>query len=160
MGTIRQKLSFLLVFTFLVNIMLPNISLASEVSNEINSKSAVANQISEDIKDKQSDTIEPYGVKGKVVSAACKTLAYAIRNGGSALSKLLSYLDEGAANVVNRYGGMIASELEYIARIPDLTANMVKSRLYLFLYEDLGLSAGVSLAIADAVKGTINWIIF
>ncbi|SDC06558.1 hypothetical protein [Shouchella lonarensis] len=106
------------------------------------------------------DRVEQQGVKGWIAKQAIQLLASAIRNGGKEVSKLVGYLDKGAAKAFNKNSGKIANELDKIAKIPDVTANMVKDKLYTFLTKQLKMKGGDAMQIADAVKAVVNWLIF
>lgn len=103
---------------------------------------------------------ETQGVKGAIVKAAVKKIAKALRYGGPILNKLLRYLDPKAASILSKYASRLADKLDYIATIPDLTANMVKDYVFNFLVNDLKVKGGSALVIADAIKAVVNWLIF
>ncbi|MBT9283392.1 MAG: hypothetical protein KM312_12280 [Hydrogenibacillus schlegelii] len=105
-------------------------------------------------------TAEPQGIRGKVVSFAVRQIAQAIRYGGKELNYIVGFLDRESASILSRYAYQIADRLDYIALIPDLTAEMVKTYIYNFLTIDLKLSGRVAMPIADAIKAAINWLIF
>lgn len=62
--------------------------------------------------------VETRGVRGKVVKEAAKRLASAIRRGGDEVTRIIRYLDKGAAQYFKKYSGEIADELDRIAKIP------------------------------------------
>ena len=66
------------------------------------------------------------------------------------------HVDRRAARNARHYSDEIADELDRIAMVPGLTSNMVKRALFRFLRDDLGLSGGTSLQIADGVKRAID----
>ncbi|MBT9282734.1 MAG: hypothetical protein KM312_08870 [Hydrogenibacillus schlegelii] len=105
-------------------------------------------------------TAEPQGIRGKVVSFAVRQIAQAMRYGGKELSYIVGFLDREAASYLSRYAYQIANQLDYIATIPDLTAEMVKEYIFNFLVNELRLDGSIALPIADAIKAAINWIIF
>lgn len=107
-----------------------------------------------------SPTVEPQGIKGKVVSFAVRQIAKAIRYGGKELNYIMRFLDKEQASNFSKYAYQIADRLDYISNIPDLTAQMVKEYMFNFLYKDLKFDYGTAMLIADAIKGAINWIIF
>ncbi|MED3603426.1 hypothetical protein P4472_16470 [Bacillus subtilis] len=96
------------------------------------------------------------GIKGKIVSAAVRALAQGIRSGSWVVSKIIGWLDEGAAKAFRKHADDIADELDYIAKIPDLAVDTVRKKLYNYLVNDLEL--GDALVIAEAVEGVL-WIL-
>ncbi|WP_316274774.1 hypothetical protein [Bacillus halotolerans] len=98
------------------------------------------------------------GIKGKIVSAAVRALAQGIRSGSWVVSKIIGWLDEGAAKAFRKHADDIADELDYIAKIPDLAVDTVRKKLYNYLVNDLELDSGDALVIAEAVEGVL-WIL-
>lgn len=96
------------------------------------------------------------GAKSYLVKLATKLVAASFRHGGDVFNAALKHVDRRAARNARRYSDEVADELDRIAKIPDLTSNMVKRSLFRFLRDDLGLSGGTSLQIADGVKRTID----
>ena len=102
----------------------------------------------------------PAGIRGKIVSGAVRLLAKMIRNGGEYVGKVLRYLDDDAARAFRRHSKDISKELDRIAKLPDLTTEVVKEQLFNFLKNTVGLSGGTALEIADAVKAVLDWVVF
>jgi hypothetical protein len=103
--------------------------------------------------------VEPQGVKSYLVKKAVKVIAYALRKGGDVLEYIVKWLDKDAAKALSKYSDKIANELDYIATIPDLAVNIVKEKIYYFMINELGLSGGIALQIADAIATAINWLV-
>jgi len=95
----------------------------------------------------------PHGVKSLIVRELTEFLALAIRQGGDIAAWIIARLDGSAAKAFRKHARSIADELDRIAQIPDLTTRIVKEKLYYFLRNQLGLSGGTALEIADLVKG-------
>lgn len=107
-----------------------------------------------------SGEVQPEGAKSYLVKQAVKVIASAIRYGGDALEYIVKYIDDDAARALNRYSDQIADKLDYIATIPDLTANIVKDYIFNFMVNNLKIQPGLAMQIADAIKAAINWLIF
>ena len=101
----------------------------------------------------------PQGVRSYLTKKAVQLIAAAFRHGGDVLAYVVKWLDDDAAKAVAKNSGRIADALNDIAKIPGLTTNIVREKLYYFLKESLSLSGGVSLQIADAVAATIDWLL-
>lgn len=99
------------------------------------------------------------GLKSFFVKLAVKTLAAAFRHGGDEVALVLKYLDKPAANAAKRYSHEIGDKLGDIAKVPGVSSSIVKKQLYNFLANDLGLSHGTALAIADGVKRAVDIIV-
>jgi hypothetical protein len=109
--------------------------------------------------DSDEDDLDGQGVKGYLVRLAVEAIAAAVRYGGPVLTYIVGKLDKPAAQALSRYSGYIAGKLDYIATIPDLTANMVRTYIFNFLAYDLHIGYGNAQSIADAIKSAINWLV-
>ena len=105
-------------------------------------------------------SIERRGWRSVVVRELTELLAKAIRNSGEMASWVIDKLDKKAARAFKKHARSIARELDKIARIPDLTTQIVKEKLYYFLHKELSLSGGTALQIADLVKAALDFFLF
>lgn len=105
-------------------------------------------------------SIERRGWRSMVVRELTELLAKAIRNGGEMASWVIEKLDKKAARAFKKHARSIAGELDKIAKIPDLTTQIVKEKLYYFLHKELSLSGGTALQIADLVKAALDFFLF
>jgi hypothetical protein len=87
---------------------------------------------------------------------ATKALAAAFKHGGDEVGLVLKFVDKDAAELVKNNMRAIGDELEDIAKIPDLTSNIIKDKLYHFLVRELAVPPKAALQIADGVKRAIN----
>lgn len=100
------------------------------------------------------------GWKSYLMKLATRALAAALRHGGDEVKHIVKYVDRDAAKLVDRYSDEIADALDDIAKIPGLTSNIVKKKLYTFLVNQLGMQPKLALQIADGVKRALEIVAF
>lgn len=83
----------------------------------------------------------------------------AVRKADDIFYDIIKRMDSVAANSFRAHASKIASQLDYIATIPDLTANIVKTKVYNFYINSLGLSGGTAIQIADAIKWAVDFLV-
>lgn len=98
---------------------------------------------------------EAQGVKSWMAKKAVHLLADAIRHGGKAVHTVIGYLDDKAARVFHKHSGRIADGLDDIARIPDITVNVVGEKILYFMTGQLGISYGTVQLIRKAIEGVL-----
>ncbi|TCP66086.1 hypothetical protein [Baia soyae] len=108
----------------------------------------------------QQDGVTPNGIRGYLVKLAAEAVAFAIRHGGSVVGELVKFLDGPAAKAFKKHSGTIADKIDDLANIPDVTAEIIKTRLYQFLKGPMDINAGTAMQIADAIKWAINFFLF
>jgi len=87
-------------------------------------------------------------------------VADAIRWGGSFIDDIVRFLDDDAAEAFSRYSDDIANFLDELANWDDMVVDAVKNELYKFLLNQIGLSGGTSLMIADAIAAMIRGLLW
>ena len=100
------------------------------------------------------------GAKSFFTKLALKAIAAAFRHGGDEVGYVIKKVDRNAASAAKSHSKQIADALDDIAKIPDVTANVAKDKLYRALVRDVGLPPGVALQIADGLKYAINILLF
>ncbi|MCF6095361.1 hypothetical protein L1765_15500 [Microaerobacter geothermalis] len=138
--------------------IIPGLSSSTLASGEISAQAVKIG--TSDTTQPLNNIVQPQGIKSTIVNIAVNTVASALRYGGPALEYIVGFLDKKAAASLSKNANKIADKLDYIAEIPDLTSNMVKTYVYNFLRNDLKISGGTALQIADAIKAVIDWLIF
>ncbi|SDZ16094.1 hypothetical protein [Thermoactinomyces sp. DSM 45892] len=106
------------------------------------------------------DGVTQNGIRGYLVKLAAEAVAFAIRHGGSVVGELVKFLDGPAAKAFKKHSGTIADKIDDLANIPDVTAEIIKTRLYQFLKGPMNMNAGTAMQIADAIKWAINFFLF
>jgi len=139
--------------------MNPLVSAATPERGMIASQQVQQQQVAQLVTVSQPGSVEEDGLRSYLVKQALGLIADSIRYGGDALAYILRYIDDDAASALTRYADEIADELDYIATIPDVVESVVKEKLYYFLVNELGLSGGTALQIADAVVGAIGFLL-
>ncbi|MGZ6502072.1 MAG: hypothetical protein ACXVC1_03925 [Tumebacillaceae bacterium] len=115
---------------------------------------------SESQNDIQKEKVETSGVKSFFVKLAIHSLTWSIRHGESIVERvLLKYADKKSASTFYRYASTIAEKLDQLAELPDITAEIAKTKLYSFMVGTLGINGGVAMVIADGVKYAINFLL-
>jgi len=104
--------------------------------------------------------VKAEGIRGQLVQQATRLLAITIRKGGEEVSWILKYVDADTAKAFYKYSERIASQLDVIAGIPDLTVSIVKEKIFYFCLNTLKLDGGISLQIADGIARALNLLLF
>lgn len=108
----------------------------------------------------ENGDVKPEGIRGWLVKQATRLLAIAIREGGEEVGWILKYVDADTAKAFYKYSEQIASQLDVIAGIPDLTVSIVKEKIFYFCLNTLKLNGGISLQIADGIARALNLLLF
>lgn len=99
---------------------------------------------------------DPRGVKSWLLREALEYMAAAIRSGNFIIQKIIGYLDKKAAKAFREYADDIADGLDDIAKIPDLTMNIVREKLRYFLTDQLKINHGTAEVIVGAVETVLG----
>lgn len=162
---ISKLLIVSLATLLLVSTLLPTVSRAATPNKDHETMASQQIQVKiQSLKSLADETeiedpiIQTQSFRGYIVKLAAELVAEGVRYGGKAASLVLRKADGKAAKAFKENSNFIAKKIEEFANIPDVTANMIKKKLYAALKPKIG--GGSAQIIADGVYYAINFFLF
>ena len=162
---VSKLLIIALTTLLLVSTLLPTVSRAATPNNDNETMASQQIQVKiQSLKSLADETeiedpiIQTQGFRGYLVKLAAEVVAEGVRYGGKAVSLVLKKADKQAAKAFKENSNFIAKKIEEFANIPDVTANIIKKKLYAALKPKIG--GGSAQVIADGVYYAINFFLF